>query len=58
MGKVSYCEQEVAIISGSIKDNILFDREYDEEKYRNVIRVCALEDIFNELPEKDNTSVG
>jgi ABC-type multidrug transport system fused ATPase/permease subunit len=39
-GKIAYVEQEPFILSGSIKDNILFGLRYDEDKLQEVIRVC------------------
>jgi len=32
-GKIAYVEQEPFIISGTIKENILFGLEFDEEKF-------------------------
>lgn len=36
-GSVSYVEPEPIIISGSIKDNILFGKEFDQGLYEKVI---------------------
>ena len=47
---MAYVEQEPFIISGTLKDNILFGIEYDEERMNKVIEVCCLEhdlEIFN-----------
>jgi ATP-binding cassette subfamily C (CFTR/MRP) protein 4 len=49
-GNIAYVEQEPFIISGSLKDNILFGSEYDEQKFNRVIEACCLEHdllIFN-----------
>lgn len=37
--------QEAWIQHGSVRENILFGAEYDEEKYRDVIFSCALEQV-------------
>ena len=44
-GKVSYSSQEPWVFNGSLKYNITFGQEFDEEKYHKVIRVCALERV-------------
>ena len=47
---IAYVEQEPFIISGTLKDNILFGLEYDEDRMKEVIEVCCLEHdlkIFN-----------
>lgn len=49
-GRIAYVEQEPFIISGTLKDNILFGGEYDETKFNKVIESCCLEhdlQIFN-----------
>ena len=37
-GTVSYVEQEPFIFSGTIKDNILFGKEYDEGLFKTVLK--------------------
>lgn len=44
-GTVSYVSQEVWIFSGTVRQNILFGKDYDEKKFENVIDVCALRKV-------------
>jgi ABC-type multidrug transport system fused ATPase/permease subunit len=49
-GNIAYVEQEPFIISGTLKDNILFGNEYDKKKFDRAIEACCLEhdlQIFN-----------
>ena len=44
-GRFSYASQQPFVFNGSLKYNITFGQTFDEEKYREVIRVCALERV-------------
>lgn len=57
-GKVSYSSQEPWLFSGSVRQNILFGNEYDEERYKQVVEVCALISDFELFPYGDKTLVG
>ncbi|XP_055381149.1 probable multidrug resistance-associated protein lethal(2)03659 [Condylostylus longicornis] len=57
-GKLSYCCQEPWLFEGSIRDNIVFIEEYDERRYKHVIKVCALQRDLDLLPHGDSTIVG
>ncbi|KAI8123562.1 putative multidrug resistance-associated protein lethal(2)03659 [Lucilia cuprina] len=57
-GKISYCAQEAWVFEGSIKDNIIFVEDYDERRYKQVLKVCALERDIELWPKRDLTRVG
>lgn len=57
-GVVSYASQEPWLFSGSVRTNILFGQEMNRERYRLVIKKCALERDFALLPNGDKTIVG
>lgn len=42
----------------TVRENILFGCEYDEEKYKNVVYACSLESDLEILPAGDNTEIG
>ncbi|XP_066474476.1 ATP-binding cassette sub-family C member 10 [Tiliqua scincoides] len=50
--------QEPWIQFTSIRENILFGKEYDARFYKEVIEACALSDDLNILPAGDQTEVG
>ncbi|KAJ3256052.1 hypothetical protein HK103_005735 [Boothiomyces macroporosus] len=55
---IAYVGQKAWILSGSIKENILFGREYNEKWFREVVHACALERDFQLFPFGEHTVVG
>ncbi|XP_068901839.1 probable multidrug resistance-associated protein lethal(2)03659 [Tenebrio molitor] len=57
-GVVSYASQDTWFFSDSIRNNILFGKAMNRQKYHEVIKVCALEHDLSVLPFGDGTLVG
>ncbi len=57
-GIVVYVPQTAWVFSGTIKENILFGKLYDELKYTQVIEACALMEDLKQFPDCDQTVVG
>ncbi|CAH0557993.1 unnamed protein product [Brassicogethes aeneus] len=57
-GEISYSSQEAWLFASSVRNNILFGLEYNHLRYRQVIKVCALEKDFKQFPQGDKTIVG
>ncbi|XP_014478346.1 PREDICTED: multidrug resistance-associated protein 7 isoform X2 [Dinoponera quadriceps] len=53
-----YVRQNPWLQRGTIRDNILFGKPYDHNKYKNILKACALMSDLNSLPDKDLTTVG
>ena len=56
---IGYVSQLTFLINESIKENIIFGRDYINERMINkVVDLTGLTELINELPEKINTNVG
>ena len=44
-GRVAYVSQQPWVFSGTLKENIVFGKKFDKERYEKVIHVCALETV-------------
>ena len=55
---LSLVTQSAWIQNASLRENILFGAEYDEDRYRRVIRACALEVDLQQLRDGDQTDIG
>ena len=56
-GKLIYSSQEAWIFSGTVRDNILFGREFDPVRYREVVKVAALSKDFQQFDDGDQIQV-
>ncbi|KAL2860964.1 ATP-binding cassette transporter YOR1 [Aspergillus lucknowensis] len=54
----AFCPQYTWIQNTSLRNNILFGREYDEKWYDQVIEACALKPDLEILPHGDQTEIG
>jgi hypothetical protein len=41
-----------------VRQNIIFGHTYDEDRYNEIIQVCALEEDLKQFPHGDKTVVG
>ncbi|KAK4056218.1 hypothetical protein OIO90_002659 [Microbotryomycetes sp. JL221] len=57
-GTVAFCSQQPWIMGGTVKSNIVFGHEFDQEFYNIVIEACALKEDLAILPQGDETEVG
>ncbi|XP_071501330.1 ATP-binding cassette sub-family C member 5-like [Diadema antillarum] len=57
-GRFAYVAQEAWIFNASVRENILFGLEMDEECYASVISVCCLQQDLNVLSDGDKTEIG
>ena len=56
-GELSFYSQQPWIISDTLKNNILFFKSLDREKYLNIIKICQLEKDLELLPYGENTEI-
>ena len=56
-GELSYFSQQPWVITDTVKNNIIFNNEFIEDKYREVVSVCELENDFHEFANGDKTEI-
>ena len=49
-GSISYSSQQAWIQNATVRENVLFGKDYNSEFYKNAIRSCQLESDFELLP--------
>ncbi|KAG0271976.1 hypothetical protein BGZ95_000148 [Linnemannia exigua] len=57
-GQVTYAAQQAWILNATLKDNITFGQEFDQNKYDHVIYVSGLLPDIAMLPAGDQTEIG
>ncbi|XP_057563261.1 ATP-binding cassette sub-family C member 4-like [Hippopotamus amphibius kiboko] len=57
-GRIAYVSQQPWVFSGTVRSNILFGKKYEEDRYEEVIKACALEEDFQILKDGDLTVIG
>lgn len=57
-GKLGYTSQIPWIQNETLRNNILFFEEYEESKYKNVLRTCSLEKDIENFEGKDFIEIG
>lgn len=54
----AYCPQYAWIQNATVKNNILFGKDFDEKWYNKVVDACALRPDFDVFPAADSTEIG
>ncbi|KAF1745726.1 hypothetical protein GCK72_022173 [Caenorhabditis remanei] len=57
-GSVAYVPQQAWIQNMTLRNNILFNKPYDELDYENVVKNCELKEDLAALPGGDRTEIG
>ncbi|TDL15052.1 P-loop containing nucleoside triphosphate hydrolase protein [Rickenella mellea] len=57
-GGIAYAAQESWVLNETVKENILFGEPYDERRYQNVLKQCALERDLSLWEAGDQTEIG
>lgn len=57
-GNIAYLQQQAWIQNASLKDNILFGKPFDRDRYEKIIEACALKTDLEILPAGDETEIG
>ena len=55
---IAYCDQRPFVINATLKDNVLFDSEFDARKFNETVDVSCLEDDIKMLAHGINTEIG
>uniref|UniRef100_A0A3Q1B0Y1 ATP-binding cassette sub-family C member 5 n=1 Tax=Amphiprion ocellaris TaxID=80972 RepID=A0A3Q1B0Y1_AMPOC len=57
-GRLAYVAQQAWILNATLRDNILFGHEYQEDRYQSVLSACCLRPDIALLPSADLTEIG
>ncbi|XP_065816052.1 multidrug resistance-associated protein 5 [Labrus bergylta] len=57
-GQLAYVAQQAWILNATLRDNILFGQEYQEDRYQTVLNTCCLRPDLTLLPNADLTEIG
>uniref|UniRef100_UPI0037E704EC LOW QUALITY PROTEIN: ATP-binding cassette sub-family C member 5 n=1 Tax=Semicossyphus pulcher TaxID=241346 RepID=UPI0037E704EC len=57
-GRLAYVAQQAWILNATLRDNILFGQEYQEDRYQSVLSACCLRPDLALLPNADLTEIG
>ena len=56
-GSIAYIPQKAWILNDTVKNNIIFKRAFNEEKYKEVVNKCQLEPDFELFKSGDMTQI-
>jgi ATP-binding cassette subfamily C (CFTR/MRP) protein 4 len=56
-GNIAYVEQEPTIFAGTFRENVLFGKPYDEEKYNQAVKACNLVNDLKLFAKGDSAEI-
>ena len=56
-GKIAYAPQKSWILSDTVRNNIIFHKTFDEQKYNKIVDICQLEPDFELFKSGDLTQI-
>ena len=56
-GTVAYVPQKAWVLNDTVKNNIIFNKPYNEEKYKTIVQICQLKPDFELLKQGDSTII-
>ena len=56
-GSIALVSQQPFLVKDTLKNNIIFGKEFNEERYEHVIKICQLENDLGSLPLGDLTEI-
>ncbi|XP_070557433.1 ATP-binding cassette sub-family C member 9-like [Ptychodera flava] len=56
--RISYVPQKAWLQNATLRENILFGQRYDQKRYDDAIKACALQPDIDILPARDMTEIG
>ncbi len=56
--KLALVEQTPWTFNNTLRQNITFNSDFEEDKYKQCLRMCALEHDIDVLPGRDLTEIG
>lgn len=57
-GRISYASQEPWIFPGTIRQNIIFGQQFEPNRYKRVLDICALSSDVDLMENGDKTRIG
>ncbi|KAJ7852952.1 multidrug resistance-associated ABC transporter [Mycena leptocephala] len=57
-GTIAYVPQSAWIRNATLRQNVIFGQEEDEEKFQQIIRACSLQHDLEVLPHGEETEIG
>ncbi|CAL4102207.1 unnamed protein product, partial [Meganyctiphanes norvegica] len=57
-GRIAYVSQSAWLQNATLQDNITFGEDFDPQRYKEVVKACALQPDLDMLPAGDQTEIG